>query len=830
MPFYPGSAADKQSRRAITGNSWGEVSGILPQLAGQDTFNPGDSKVASNALPPSIAETFRDRQGAVARLAQTASFPLELIGQDQRTAGQASQDLAPKPAARASDYSFTAAFPLTLVGQDAVTPGVESQDLPPKAAARPSTLHEFPTSAAALLLSVQLPSGQSSIDAQYRTVPRARDYSIAASFPLELIGKDAVNPGAQLSGNTPPVVARAPTLSEPGPNLTIALAGAAASIPVGLAALDSQYRPIPRSRDYSVTASFTLELIGQDTFTAGDQLSGNAPATALRASTLSEPGVNLAILLSAAPPVIPPGLSTLASDLAPRTAARARDYSLLGSFPLTLIGQDQMAAGDQSQELAPKTAQRTYAVYDPGTNAALTLAQPSGQSAQDAQYRLVPRARDYSVAAWYFLGLVGQDAFAPGDQLSGNAPAGAQRASTLSESGSNQTIALSALPPVIPCGQSTAASELYPRAAARARDYSFLAAFPLELIGKDAVNPGASTAATENPPKASPRARDYSLTVAFPLTLIGADQFPNGTGGQVQDDWTNPVRTIPRSLSVYDPGVNLTLGLPVATVAQPPGAQSFDLPTRQAARSRDYSFSASYFAGLIGKDALNAGAQLSGNAPAGPRRATEYTFVASFPLLLIGQDTLTPGGQSFDLPPRAPARLRDYGQTFAFPLELIGKDQLPVGDSTASSELTPKGPARARDYTWLQSLPLYVYAQLPPGQSTSDTELAPRAPARLPDYSFLSALKAQFIGKDTLFGQPGEVQAFDWQLPPRAAPRAVDYSWTQTFSRGSGIPPRDLQYIVSAPMPKWVTGELQEAKWRTFGLPPGKWKAGLPTQ
>jgi hypothetical protein len=51
----------------------------------------------------------------------------------------------------------------------------------------------------------------------------------------------------------------------------------------------------------------------------------------------------------------------------------------------------------------------------------------------------------------------------------------------------------------------------------RARDYSITAAFPLTLIGRDAMTAGDSTLASENPPRAAARASDYTWLQTLPL-------------------------------------------------------------------------------------------------------------------------------------------------------------------------------------------------------------------------------------------------------------------------------------------------------------------------
>lgn len=404
------------------------------------------------------------------------------------------------------------------------------------------------------------------------------------------------------------------------------------------------------------------------------------------------------------------------TDLPPRAVARSRDYSIGVAFPIELLGQDAVNPGAQSVELPPRAAARAR---DYSVTAAFPLeligqdAMTVGRQSTDTLPPRAPlRARDYSITVAFPPELIGQDNLPPGRQLTGPAPAGPLRASTLSETGVNLTVELTAAPPVFPCGQSTASSDLPPRAAARARDYSIAASFPLELIGQD--------------------------------QLFGA-------AGQTRAfDWPLPVRGALRSFAVYDPGQNETLYL------------------------------------------------LQGGAA----------------VLPVGQ-------QSAELPQRGPARAREYGQATSG-TGYIGQDRIygAPGEAPSYDWPNPRAAQRARDYTWLQSLPLYVYQQLPPGQSTGASELPSRGPRRLPDYTFTASVRLQLIGQDVMYGRPGEVPTYDWQLPTPRAPRMRDYSWMQTFARGTGVQPRDLAYTVGLPQSRWTTGPVQ-GRWVVGTVAPG---------
>lgn len=477
---------------------------------------------------------------------------------------------------------------------------------------------------------------------------------------------------------------------------------------------------------------------------------------------------------------LPPGVQ--AFDLGPRAALRARDYSHLQTVPLNLLGQDAMVTGEQSEDLPPRAA---------------------------------ARLRDYSIAASFPLELIGQDALTVGIQLSGPAPAGPRRASTLGETGSNQTVELSASLPVVPYGQSTELSALWPRAYGRARDYSIAAGFPLELIGQDAVAPG------------------QQLTGPGPVAAR-------------------------RASTLSEPGTNFTIILSAAPPIIPQG-QSTDLsalPPRSAARARDYSLAASFPLELVGKDQFYGVAgeplQLDWQNPRGPLRARDYGWIQSYmPVVPMGQTTdesalaprsaartyavydpgqnltilqpvitasLPPGVQVTDLAPRSPQRAKEYGQGTGFPHELVGKDQLfgAAGEVPAYDWQNPRGPQRLRDYGWFQSFPLYVFQQLPPGQSSARSELPPRGPLRAKDYTHLQPLSLELYGQDVMYGRPGEVPTYDWQLPTPRAARMRDYSILQAVQYGAVIQ-RDLSYIVGLP----------QARWTVAGPIVDRWDAGV---
>jgi hypothetical protein len=472
VPFTPGWNPDKQARIAREASNQGQLDGPLPLISvggrpAVNTFDYPNPSFASVVAQNRIARTATD-QG------QYNPLLPELLGQDRVHAD----------AGQVPNYEQQQAVPIgRRPGLDILTQADAS---------------EF------WMLADAMVAGQQQTELPPKATARARDYSIAASFPLELIGQDATNAGIQ-STDLPP-------------------------------------RAALRARDYSFLQAVPLNLLGADAMVAGQQLSGNAPATARRAATLTEPGSNQILLLTSAPPVIPQGQGSSTSELPPRGPARARDYSIGQGFPLELVGNDQLfgAAGEVPaydwSYLPPKPR------YQQGTGEPIqdllgTLLQvivaalPAGAQSFDVP-RAAPRARDYSWTWAVQLLLLGQDATNPGVQISGNAPAGPRRAPDYSFLASF---------PLELLGQDAMASGAqwtalpFPTGPARARDYTIGAAFPLELVGKDAMLVGGQY--TDLAPRAAARARDYSHLATYALPNTTPQRDLSYTAGPPESKW-----------------------------------------------------------------------------------------------------------------------------------------------------------------------------------------------------------------------------------------------------------------------------------------------------
>jgi hypothetical protein len=310
---------------------------------------------------------------------------------------------------------------------------------------------------------------------------------------------------------------------------------------------------------------------------------------------------------------------------------------------------------------------------------------------------------------------------------------------------------------------------------------------------------------TDLPPKAPARSRDYTFIESLDNRLIGTDAMVTGV-----QSTANPPAGRPRAAQLYDPGVNLTLAL---SAIGPVGQSTFatDLPPKPAPRSRDYSFTDSLFAPLIGADAMVTGTQSTALPPKGPARAATLSdpgYNLTVWLDLAAQAIIGPGKQTSntELPPRAPQRSRDYTFTDSLFIPLIGADAVNPGQQF--TELPPKALARQRDYTWLQSFALPVYGELPFGQqSQPNPPRAAQRAASLPDTPYNLTVWLDFAAAQI----PGPGKSTDaTALPPRPYARSRDYTFvypaqTQLFgqdalvtgAQSTALPPKGPQRAAS---------------------------------
>lgn len=280
------------------------------------------------------------------------------------------------------------------------------------------------------------------------------------------------------------------------------------------------------------------------------------------------------------------------------------------------------------------------------------------------------------------------------------------------------------------------------RAAQLSQDEGQLQGVLPTLVGQDRMYGGPGKVATYDvqlPPRGYARSRDYTHTQGLLPRLVGQDII-YGARGQVSDyDWPANPRGPSRARDYTHISVNPNLT--GATVAGPAGAQLDDLP------------------------------------PPGPPRLRDYTHVHFNANL---QQPQPPGAASTDLPARAAPRTRDYTWLNATDFHLIGQDVVygDVGQApTYDWQAVPRGYARSRDYTFVHfNASIATPESIPPGETQSDLPFKMTA-ARLRDYTWVNATDFHLIGQDAIYGAPGQAATYDWQLAPRAAQRARDYSF-----------------------------------------------------
>lgn len=439
------------------------------------------------------------------------------------------------------------------------------------------------------------------------------------------------------------------------------------------------------------------------------------------------------------------------TDLPPRAAARARDYSFVNQTDILLIGQDRIY-GDPGQtpeydwqtSVPPRGPARLPSYSWTHHNPNLTHEDlPYGADRTELPPAARARSRDYTFVHETDVTLISQD------RIYGDP------------------------------GQIPDYDWPVPRGPRRLRDYTWTWFNPNTQPAAEDLPPGVQR--VELAPKGQARARDYTWLQPVEIQLIGQDRVYGDPGQAVTYDWQRPPRGPARlpdyTWLVFNP--NLYVESP------PPGAERLELPPAARARSRDYTYVHETDVTLIGQDRLYGD---PGEAPAydwqlpkHPRRLRDYTWLscgAHYSNLYPSAESLPPGLQATDLPPKAPRRQRDY-TWLASSVEYIAQDRFygdPGQSPTYDWQRPPRGASRARDYSWTFHNPnIYPDVEaLPPGVQYS--ALPPKAPRKLRDYTWVIT-GVRYIGQDRVYGDPGQAPTYDWQLPPKGPRRARDYTW-----------------------------------------------------
>lgn len=432
------------------------------------------------------------------------NYNLNLIGQDVLTVGEQVTDLVPRPYPEPATRTWTAWFNLNLIGRDRLLVGKQVTDLTP--IAQPQILPRSWTWSYNLNLTGQdqLPTGEQRYDlapvgpfyaTQLRTwiyfTPPTPTFAIpfnqfdwptpkpypepatrtwAASYNLNLIAQDRMVTGKQVYDLSPiaqpQILPRSWTLNLQQSTLQ--------PIPYGYQWYERPPRgPIQPLREW--TASYNLNLIGQDALPTGKQVSDLTPFGYIypaQLRTWTDP-YKLALNFVAGTP--PPNQYDWPLPKGPLQPDRFYGFS----FNLNLRGKDQLPTGKQISDLWPRPqaepATRTQTVSFNlnlrGKDILLVGDQLTDLPPRDYQRSIQLRSGEWS----YNRNLIGKDKLPTGDQFFDLAPRDHQRSIPLRSWIAQLNLALLIKPPPLPFNQSD-----WPLPTAWAvkqvgyRDYSFI--------------------------------------------------------------------------------------------------------------------------------------------------------------------------------------------------------------------------------------------------------------------------------------------------------------------------------------------------------------------
>jgi hypothetical protein len=495
--------------------------------------------------------------------------------------------------------------------------------------------------------------------------------------------------------------------------------------------------------------------------------------------------VNLALPLSVS---APPGESLY--DLAPR-ATQQPLRSWTASYILSLIGQDQLPAGEQTFALpAPTMWYRDWSLNLINN----TLSTPTIPPPCEAFTDLPPRALRFGLLTWAS-GPIGQAPAVPFNQTDWPVPRSPPIAVLTWTLGLNETT-LPVLGPIQPSWWDVPPSFV-------GRSIDFVPTASLALQTPTAVLPFAQT---DWPiPRAASR-KDQTWTDTYFSGLIGQDKFPPGDQNFVLPappvraalSWTNPLQ----------PWLTVTPRLP--------GAMFSELPPRP--RPAALGWTASYTLGLIGQDQLPPGENVYDRPP-------PVNWFRDWAINLL-EGTLAPpsvalpvGAAIFTLAPSGPAQPSRYWQNYI--VEGVAPVSFPPGDQTFALPVL----ATRSAVTWLNPFqPWLTVTQLPPGENVYDLPPPPRRTALTWTASYFLGL----IGQDQL-----PVGNQSSALPPQPRPAAL--TWTFASQLGLSIvqlPPGENIYDLPPPPRRSALGWATSYTLGLIGqdqLPVGNQSYALPT-
>jgi hypothetical protein len=531
----------------------------------------------------------------------------------------------------------------------------------------------------------------------------------------------------------------------------------------------------------SWTWQYNLNLIGQDKFPAGEQITDRPPLGPLQ--PLRSWTVNLLQSTLAPTTGLPPG-EAIYDRPQLGSPPSSQLYAWSWNYNRNLIGQDALVTGEQITDLPPRAypepATRTW-LWSYNLNLIGKDRLPVGEAIYDRPQLLPVVSSQLYAWSWnYNRNLIGQDQFPPGDRLFDRPPDPLGRGQTWIG------------PPVQAVTTAPFSQDDWPLPKiAPQPDRTWTWSYNLNLIGQDALPVGEQFTALpprdpregrswtlsllqstltplpigeaiyDLPPRAAaPSSQLYAWSWRYNPNLIGQDQLPVG-----EQRTELPQRGPAQPDRTWISALNLAL----ASGPVPLPFNQDDWPLPKIAAQPDRTWTWSYNLNLIGKDQLPVGRQITDLPPRDPREGR--TWISALNLALAAGPAALPFNQD-DWPLPKIAAQPDRTWVWSYNLNLIGKDQLPVGRQF--TDLPPRDPREAR--TWIQAVNLALtagQAALPFNQS--DWPIG-RGPLQ-PDRTWINTFNLNLIGKDQL---PAGARVTD--LPPRAYPEPATRTWAWWYN------------------------------------------------
>lgn len=251
-------------------------------------------------------------------------------------------------------------YNLNLIGQDSLPSGEISAELPPQPQPRSLQLRTWSWSYNLNLTGKDvLPTGKISTE----LTPRPYEYHVQLrtwlwSYNLNLVGQDIL-PTGKIITNYPPL---------PIPPIQTWISTVNLLLAVPFSQTDWPTPPPRQRAGQSITASYNLNLIGQDRLPAGAISVALPPQPALSAIQLKTwiQLVNLALVTT--PPLVPHNQFDWPINPGPRQPTSL----FTAAYNKNLVGQDKLPAGKSLTDLSPRAYTRAVQTWISSVNLALT--------------------------------------------------------------------------------------------------------------------------------------------------------------------------------------------------------------------------------------------------------------------------------------------------------------------------------------------------------------------------------------------------------------------------------------------------------------------------